>query len=126
MDNTFIDIGDFEQAQQLSDRFDAEVLLPRLDQYAQHYCPVIRYFAPGYHWSLMQVEYATDIVFKTPEELQALQEDLELSTMHEVKPLHIAGFLGRPWHGRKPDDIGSRFKTRSYSTIKDFHLDEPS
>ena len=59
---------------------------------------------------------ASKIVSLSEELQEALQEDLKLSVMHEVKPLHIASFLGRPWHGRKPDDTGSRFKTRTYGT----------
>ena len=37
----------------------------RLDRYAQQCCPVLDVFPHVYHWSFMQVEYATDLVFRS-------------------------------------------------------------
>ncbi len=34
-----------------------------LTRISKTYCPVIKQFAP-YYWSLIQVEYATDLVFR--------------------------------------------------------------
>jgi hypothetical protein len=40
-----------------------------LDRYARQFCPPVALFDSGYHWSLMQVEYATDIVFYRQQDL---------------------------------------------------------
>jgi hypothetical protein len=37
----------------------------RRDRYATQCCPVLDVFGQTYHWSLMQVEYATDLVFRS-------------------------------------------------------------
>lgn len=115
-DNAFTYIADFNKAQELSDSFSAEELHAVLDKYAALYCPVIQHFVPACRWSLMQVEYATDIVFKTAAALQAIYEDLTLLVALITKPQNISTFLGHGWHGVKPDDIGSRFSTRFFGT----------
>ena len=63
LDNAFSNISDIVRAQALADAFPVEVLHRTLDALAATYCPVLRHFGVTYHWSLMQVEYATDIVF---------------------------------------------------------------
>jgi len=63
-DNAFLHIDDFSAAQQLSDAFDVQPLQKALDTFAAVFCPVARKLGSHYRWSLMQVEYATDIVFK--------------------------------------------------------------
>lgn len=63
MDNAFNVISDFA-AQRLSDHLDVEVLHSILDRYSRIFCPVLDTFDQQYHWSIMQAEYATDIVFK--------------------------------------------------------------
>ena len=63
LDNAFGWIADFEQAQKLANQFSVEVLHCKLDEFADRYCPVIRQFGLTYHWSLDQVEFATDVVF---------------------------------------------------------------
>lgn len=59
-DNALIAIADAPRAQELADALDGQQLQVRLDQWARRYVPVLRQFRSGYHWSLMQVEYATD------------------------------------------------------------------
>jgi hypothetical protein len=39
------------------------------------FCPVLSDFPSGYHWSLQQIEYATDLVFERPEDLAPLYDD---------------------------------------------------
>ena len=47
-----------------------------LDRYAAQCCPVLEVFRQSYHWSLMQVEYATDLVFRSVGTLKPLYEQL--------------------------------------------------
>jgi hypothetical protein len=84
-DNVFIDIQNFERAQQLADALSVKVLHRRLDQCGRRFCPVLEYFPSGYHWSLMQVEYASDLVFHRPQDLRALYDTLVRTAVHAVK-----------------------------------------
>jgi len=63
LDNAFDYIKDLEKAQSISDDIDMKKIHRRLDVLAKKYCPVILQFNPVYHWSIMQAEYTTDIVF---------------------------------------------------------------
>src|SRR5947209_736323 len=63
LDNTFRALGDSAQAQALADAFPVARLHHTLDALAARYCPVLAHFGATYHWSLMQVEYATDLIF---------------------------------------------------------------
>jgi hypothetical protein len=109
-DNAIVALDDFARAQQLADGFDPLVLHKRLDRWAKQFCPVDDAFPSGWHWSLMQVEYATDIIFRRPADLAPLYETLTRRAIHEVKADDIATFLGR--HGLNPNyqgDGGSRY-----------------
>jgi hypothetical protein len=63
-DNAFLDISDFKKAQKISDSFSVKALHTLLDVFAETYCPIVKRFGIKYHWSVMQVEYSTDIVFR--------------------------------------------------------------
>jgi hypothetical protein len=63
LENAFVDLEDWDAAQSLADNVEPALLHSKLNEVARQFCPVIRHFPAGYHWSLMQVEYATDIVF---------------------------------------------------------------
>ena len=69
LDNAFGWIADFEKAQKLADEFSVEMLHWRLDEFADRYCPVVKQFELNYHWSLDQVEFATDNRVPAPERL---------------------------------------------------------
>jgi hypothetical protein len=94
-DNAIVAVEDFARAQNLADDFDPLVLHRRLDRWAKQFCPVEDVFASGWHWSLMQVEYATDIIFRRPDDLAPLYETLTRRAIQEVKADDIATFLGR-------------------------------
>jgi hypothetical protein len=64
-DNAFVRIDDWERAQALADAISPDELHRILDRYAEQCCPVLDVFGQSYHWSLMQVEYATDLVFRS-------------------------------------------------------------
>lgn len=115
-DNAFTQISNWAKAQQLSDSFDVTQLHPRLDQLARRYCPVIAQLGVTYHWSLMQVEYATDIVFKRQSDLAPLYQELTRTAIHAVKPENVASFLGRKLNGNFADEPGNRFDTRISGT----------
>src|SRR5215467_15159939 len=93
-DNAFTRIDDFARAQQLADNFSPDRLHGILDRYAEQCCPVLDVFGQTYHWSITQVEYATDLVFRSPAILQPLYQQLCRQAVLSVKAEHIATFLG--------------------------------
>lgn len=121
-DNLFLDIQNVARAQQLADALSVKILHRRLDQLARRFCPVLDYFPSGYHWSLMQVEYATDIVFKTPADLKALYDTLVRTAVHAVKAENVATFLGRILHPLYQGEVGTDFHTRIEGTRIKHHM----
>lgn len=112
MDNAFNAISDFAAAQRLSDHLDVEVLHRILDHYSRMFCPVMDTFEQQYHWSIMQAEYATDIVFKEQKVLKSIYDELVALAIHTVKPDNIATFLGRKLHGNYQQEMGNRYNVR--------------
>jgi len=115
-DNAFFSIDNFQKAQKLSDNIRVEDLHRILDLYAKRFCPVFRQFGLSYHWSIMQAEYATDIIFKHQADLRTLYQPLIRTAIHSVKPENIASFLGRKLHGNYKGDMGNNFDTRILGT----------
>jgi len=116
VDNAFVAIDDFDQAQKLADGFDVRELHRLLDRYARKCCPVIQQLGVGYHWSIMQIEYATDIVFRDRNALAPLYEAISRTAIHAVKPEHVATFLGRRLTGNFSAELGNDFNTRVQGT----------
>jgi hypothetical protein len=116
LDNAFIHVTDWLLAQRLAEQLKPQLLHRKLDRYARQFCPPIVLFEGGYHWSLMQVEYATDIVFRRQQELAPIYEALVRTAVHAVKAEDVATFLGRKLYGQYRDELGNDFKTRIQGT----------
>jgi len=115
-DNAFTRIADWQRAQDLADAFSPEQLHRVLDRYAALCCPVLEVFAQTYHWSLMQVEYATDLAFRSAGTLKPLYEQLIRESVLSVKAEQIATFLGRKIAPQLAQEVGSQFSTRIEGT----------
>jgi len=115
-DNAFTEIADWNKAQKLADKFDPASLHRRLDQLAATYCPVVERLGATYHWSLVQVEYSTDIVFRHQSDLETIYQPLIRTAIHAVKPENVATFLGRKLNGNYQDTLDSHFETRIKGT----------
>jgi len=122
LDNTFSSIADFSRAQVLADAFPIDRLHRALDGFAARYCPVASHFGTTYHWSLMQVEYATDLVFLSQADLRPLYDTLVRTAIHAVKADHVATFLGRKLTGNYADELGNDFHTRVEGTRLKHHM----
>lgn len=116
VDNAFVAIDDFDRAQKLADSLDVRELHSLLDRYAHRCCPAIKQLGVGYHWSIMQIEYATDIVFRDRRALAPVYEAISRTAIHAIKPEHVATFLGRRLTGNFSDDLGNDFNTRIQGT----------
>ena len=116
LDNMFTDFSSFEQAQEIYNQFNVDEIHEKLDLFADQFCPVIKKFDRGYHWSIMQAEYAADIVFKRQQDLQPVYNQLVTTAIHAVKPDNIATFLGRKVHFNYQGEMGNNFNTRIEGT----------
>lgn len=112
LDNAFDYIENFETAQKLSDSLDMNKLMKKLSWFSELYCPVHKEFGQTYHWSIMQQEYATDIVFKQQSDLKPLYEDLIATAIHTVKPANIATFLSQKFHSNYEGEMGNNYNIR--------------
>jgi hypothetical protein len=115
-DNAFVRVDDWLRAQELADGFSPNRLHRVLDRYAALCCPVLDVFGQSYHWSLMQVEYATDLVFRSAATLKPLYEQLTRESVLSVRAEQIASFLGRQITPQLAEELGSRFATRIEGT----------
>jgi hypothetical protein len=121
-DNTFVKISGFESAQALADQFSAEMLQSALDHYAALYCPVADALGLSYYWSIKELEYATDIVFKRQSDLAPIYQSLARMAIHSVKPDNVATFLSRRLHDNFADELGNDFHTRLEGTRIKHHM----
>ncbi len=112
MDNAFITIDDWNKAQTISDNLSIEKLHKKLNVFAEKYCPVHKVFKQQYHWSIMQCEYSTDIVFTKQEDLKPLYEQMITQAIHSVKPENIITFFGKKMHGKYEGEIGNNYHVR--------------
>jgi len=116
LDNAFVEIGDWERAQQIADSFQSARLHRRLEEFAQRYGPIFPAIESRYHWSLDTAEYATDVVFRRQADLQPLYGEWIRTAIHTVKPDDIATFLGKKLTGNYSDEMGNRYNVRSEGT----------
>jgi len=112
IDNAFDSLEDVGKAQELSNNISIEKLHRKLDEFAWQFCPVYKDFNLRYHWSVMQAEYATDIVFKKQETLQRIYGELVATAIHTVKPENIATFLGHKLDPRYEGEVGNNYNVR--------------
>ena len=115
-DNAFVRIADVGQANQLAATFDVTRLHAKLDEAVARYMPVAAALQLTYTWSIMQAEYATDVIFKEQATLQAIYPHLVERFIQAVKPADIATFLGRKLHGNFQDEAGNRLNQRWLGT----------
>jgi hypothetical protein len=115
-DNAFLQIADFALANQLASELDIQGWHRQLDSLAATYCPAVAHLGLTYQWSIMQVEYATDVVFKQQATLQTIYPPLLETLIQAVKPADIATFLGRKLHGNYQDEMGNRLNKRWLGT----------
>jgi hypothetical protein len=116
VDNAFARIDDWPRAQELANGFSPDLLHQTLDHYARQCCPVTAVFGHTYHWSLMQVEYATDLAFRSVVTLGPLYQQLVRQSVISVKADQVASFLGRQITPQLAQEIGSQFATRIEGT----------
>jgi DNA-binding MarR family transcriptional regulator len=126
VDNAFIYVSDCETAQKLSDRINPEGLHKILDIFAERYCPIAKGFDMNYAWTIMQIECATDIIFKKQEYLQPIYDTIIRTAIHTVRPDNIATFLGQRITYNCKKEIGNNFNQRILGTRIKHHMGDVS
>ena len=112
-DNAFLRISDHPRAQALADAFSPDVLHQRLKRYAQWLGPVADVFGQtDWHWSIRQVEYSTDLMFRSQDILVPLYDAISRQAVLGADAPRVAGFLGKKITPQLAQEIGSRLSTR--------------
>jgi len=115
-DNAFTYIADYEEAQKLSDRLRVEDLHKALDILIKRYCPMPAEWELSFNYTINQVEYACDILFKSEAALKPLYDNIIKTAMHTVTPDNIANFLGKRFSVLFEGEAGSRLGRRILGT----------
>ncbi len=122
IDNVIVACDDWDKAQRLADELDVKALHRLLDRYAKLCCPAAATSESDYHWSIMQAEYAQDIVFKSQADLGPLYESITRTAVCAVKVDQIANFLSRKIAGNYQGEAGGSFSTRIEGTCIKHHM----
>lgn len=116
-DNALVECADWAKAQALADDFSIDQLKRDLDGLARQCVPaLLERFRGGYHWSLMQVEYSLDLVWRSAEQLAPVYEELSRQAIFTVKAPEVATFLGKRFPASTDTALGSDFHTRIEGT----------
>jgi len=115
-DNAFTCISDFCEAQKLSDNIKVEDIHSAFDVFSARYCPLPEDWALHWNYTIGQVEYSMDIVFKNSETLEPVYENIIKTAMHTVTPEDIASFLGKRFSVLYEGEAGSRYNKRILGT----------
>jgi len=91
-DNSFIEIADWARAQELARTFAVAQWERKFHELAARFCPVVERFPRGYHWTVMQVEYSLDLVFKRAALLDPLYEQISRHAILAVRVPDMARF----------------------------------
>ena len=126
IDNAFSYVSDQNMAQKLSDRINPEDIHKALDAFAKRYCPIVNELDLNYTWTIMQIECSTDIIFKSPEYLQPLYDEIIKKAIFTVKPDNIATFLGRKITYNFKKEVGTNYNQRFLGTRIKHHMGDVS
>jgi hypothetical protein len=98
-DNCFLELGDPQRAQELADRQWKtrwkSTFQELLRQFHPCHAEIFRGSPQCYYWSLEQSEWATDIMFRSPEALGEIYPDLLRHAAYNFSSAEVMRFLGR-------------------------------
>jgi len=121
-DNCFTWISDLVKAQELADDLDVPKLHAIFDKWVDKYVPILKQLQQEwnltYNWSIKQIEYATDILFKSQYKLDSIYKQLLQYDVLTVTPEDIMIFLGK-----KPTGLrAGRIETSCRKTYLGYRL----
>jgi hypothetical protein len=115
-DNCFLSLDDVPSVQKLADRQVRTRWETHLNRIARQVNPalprILGRFRSAYYWSLLQSEWATDILFEDPKHLAAIYRPLVRHGITGLSSGDVMRFLGGKVHGCFGGQIVSDFKNR--------------
>jgi hypothetical protein len=101
LDNVLVEVEDFERAQAFADRLPSLPWPRILDRWTRQINPLMKPLLRGYqyYWVAAQIEYATDVVFKSRSALAELYPRLLSHGMLCCGAKEVMSFLGRKLRG---------------------------
>jgi hypothetical protein len=97
-DNSFVDIDDFDHAQELADQFSKLDWVNILDRFVESVNPLLKQPWLGqrcYRWVIDQAEFSTDLLFRSNAELAKVYPQLLEHALLNFSAEDILKFLGR-------------------------------
>lgn len=96
-DNCFLSIADPERAQKIADKLVDTNWPEALDRFAKAINPLLKTILNDqhYYWTIRQSEFATDVMFKTPEALAKVYPDFVRYAMDTFGSEDVMRFLGQ-------------------------------
>jgi hypothetical protein len=97
-DNSFVDIDDFDHAQELADQFSKLDWVNILDRFVEGVNPLLKQPWLGqrcYRWVIDQAEFSTDLLFRSGAELAKVYPQLLEHALLNFSAQDILKFLGR-------------------------------
>jgi hypothetical protein len=115
-ENSFLNISDLEKAQELANRLLTKKWDRTFDSFAHKVNPYLsrinKIFGKGYFWVLDQCEYATDVMFKSRNDLMSIYPDLVEHASLSFSSKDVMTFLGRKLNNNFLGEIVSDRKSR--------------
>lgn len=115
-DNCFLSLGDIDRAQTIMDRMVTMPWRRVLDHFVSTVSPVLDLIAEqalaSYRWSLHQCEYATDVMFRSPEALAALYPSLARYAITDLGSKDTMRYLGKPLVASYRGEVVTNYKLR--------------
>lgn len=115
-ENAFLSISDFDVAQKLSNEIEVKKIHTVLDGCVRRYCPFPEDWNIHYQWSLSEVEFSYDIIFKDADTLKPIYDNIITTAMHTITPENIANYLGKRFSFQFEGEAGSRYNKRILGT----------
>lgn len=114
--NSLIDIENIERAQEISDHLQNMDLTRKFDSLVSKYNNLLprfeKHLGHGYFWTVFECEYATDIMFKTRENLENIFPSLVEKSFFTFKCDDIMSFFGRKLDPKFQGEIVSDARKR--------------
>jgi hypothetical protein len=107
-DNAFVDIDDFDKAQELADQFCKLDWVNILDRFVRRVNPLLKQPWLGqrsYRWVIDQAEFSTDLLFRSKAELAKVYPQLLEHALLNFSAEDILKFLGRRLHPRFDGEV---------------------
>lgn len=129
-DNCFTSIADLPRAQALLDRLVDYPWAKWLNRWARGVNPWLgRQARPqrrGYYWTVRQGEYATDVMFRSPEALAEVYPALCRQAIEQFSSPQVLRFLGRRTNPRFNGEVSSRLERRVEGVCVKHRVEENS